>query len=167
VREQLNLFADFLGDFPKPAYRDDPPEKLPGRELADLVAGGLRNHGFHVGSVDTYEIEHLIQCSSGQRTFHIHIWVDDISRIERWEVCCPPSYGWIARWLGQWVARLFGPMDYDEHKTLLEAIDGILKSSGRVRDLRWFRYYEAPWLRDKYPKFAGPVGMSPLTAPAH
>lgn len=155
--EQLNWFADFLGDFPKPIRCDEPPEQLPGRELAELIADGLRNRQFAVHSIETYDIEHVIRCSSGRREFRIHVWVDDISRIERWEVCCPSSSGWLA--------RLLGRSDYEEHKRILEAIDDILKSSSRVHDIRWFRYYESPWLRGRCPRFAGPVGTAPPTPP--
>ncbi len=148
MRERLNWFVDFRGDFPKPDPLE-PLRVLPGKEVATWLADGLKERRFTVHSFETYDIEHVICCSSGLRRFSVYVWVDDIQNMQRWEVCCPSNVSWLG--------RLFGRLDHDEHRMLLEAIDDILRGSSRVHDIRLFRDYESPWLRDKYPQYPGPV----------
>lgn len=152
MREQLNIFVDFCGDFPKThpyeAMRDTAPEAIPGKEVAALLATGLERRGLPVHNVEAVDFERIVYCSSGDLRFCVHVWVD-WEEMDRWEVCCPSTVGFIG-WL-------FGRSDHYEHKLLLKAIDEILRQASGVRDIRWFPEYEMVGYREKRTWYRGPV----------
>ena len=144
MSERLNTFVDFRGEFPK----TDPRDTIPGEEVAAVLVAGLEARGFPVHGVEAVDFERLIECSSDGVRFCVRVWID-WETMDRWEVCCPPAFGFLD--------RLFGRSDHRAHKRLLEAIDAILREANGVRDIRWFPGYEMVGYREKITWYPGPA----------
>jgi hypothetical protein len=143
MAEALNTFADFIGDFPYvPGWTEDPKVALPGKDVAALLANGLRKRGFTIGKFEAVDYGHFLDCESGGFTFEISVTVDDPWQMKRWTVQCPSTASW-------WTS-ITGQTDHAAHRNLLMAIHDVLSRSNRISDLRWFPSVEpADHLRDQ------------------
>jgi len=141
--EALNRFADLIADFPyEPGWTEDSTIALPGRDVAALLADGLRERGFAVENVEAIDYGYFLDCRSDGRAFTISVTVDDPWEMRRWNIACPSGTGW-------W-AWLFGRSDHAAHRSLLIAIHDVLTGCSRVCDVRWFPSYEPPnYLHDR------------------
>lgn len=144
MSERLNTFVDFHGEFPK----TDPLKEIPGAEVAAMIATGLRERGYSIASVEAVDFEQIITCESADVRFTLYVWID-WELMDRWEICIPSTTGCIG-WL-------FGHTAREELRRLLEAVDKILRNAEGVRDIRWFREFEAACIRDRFKWYPGPI----------
>jgi hypothetical protein len=137
MAEALNSFVDFIGDFPyQPGWTEDSAIGLPGKDVAALLANGLRERGFGVESVEAIDYGYFLNCQRDRRTFTISVTVDDPWHMRRWNVACPST---TRLW-----ARIIGRSDHAAHRDVLLAIHDVLTTSNRISGLRWFPSFEPP-----------------------
>jgi hypothetical protein len=143
MAEALNTFVDFIADFPyEPGWTENRAVALPGRDVAALLAGGLRERGFAIGKVEAIDYGYFLECQSDGRPFTISVTVDDPWHMRRWNVQCHSNT--------RWWARLIGKSDRAAHRSLLMAIHHVLSCSDRISAQRWFPSFEAPaYLRER------------------
>lgn len=135
--ESLNTFVDFMADFPyEPGWTESSAIALPGKDVAALLADGLRMRGFAVQNVAAIDYGYFLDCLCDGRTFEISVTVDDPWEMRRWNVDCSSTTGF-------W-AWLFGPSDHAAHRNLLMAIHNVLTGSNRISGVRWFPSFEPP-----------------------
>jgi hypothetical protein len=150
MAEPLHTFADFLGDFPyDPKWAEDPAAEPPGRLVADLIVKGLRERGFDIRNVEAVGYGYIVECESRTHSLTVSIWADDPWDVGRWNVECPHS--------GPWWARYTSHPDQSAHRRLVMAVHEILLENQGIRDVRWFPAYDSPDnLKDRN------AGTSPL-----
>ena len=119
------VFPDLRG-LPKNA------DRVPGRDLANLVATGLQSEGFDVEGPTNEEPFFAVVCSSGGVQFEIlcFIYVPD-GRNSLWQVHCQRNLGWFS--------RLLGKSEEDELVDVVLAIHKVLTTSPRVGAVRWYK----------------------------
>lgn len=144
MRDRLNTFVDFRGDFPK----SDPMKEIPGAEVAAMLVAGLSARGCPVRGLEAVDFEQIIDCDSGTVRFQVRVWID-WEGMDRWEICIPPTVGCLG--------GLLGRSDREEHKRLLEVVDSILRSTDGVRDIRWFPNFEISGYRERCKWYPGPL----------
>jgi len=146
MRHTLNTFVDFHADFLKPTSMDDPV----GRDLAELVAAELRQHGIEVHCVEDDQFAYLILCKSGEQACELYAGVDCLGEVDRWTLIIRPRYQF--RWPWQ-----RPPFDPEQFKRLLLAVDDVLKQSDRIGDIRWFESFDVPDVLERRVAYGGPV----------
>ena len=138
------LKAYFNAVFPHLDQLKKGEDRLPGRELAEVVVAGLRKRGFQTTDVKCEEPFFTTVCSLGSFKYEIlsYIYVpDEIDPI--WAVECPSPVGFFA--------RLSGKSDKHEHGTLLDALHDVLNDEPKIREIRWFKELPgAPFEEGKY-----------------
>jgi hypothetical protein len=143
MAERLNTYVDFHGDFPyRPGWTEDSRIELPGKELAELLADGLRHRGVDVSRVDALDYGHFLRCRSGGRSYTVEVTVDDAYKMERWTAQCYPDDD------EGILSGLFRRPDHAGLAAVLNAIHLTLTGSGSIRDVRWFPSYEPPQYLD-------------------
>lgn len=149
MAKSLNTFVDFVGDFHWPHSIDD----LPGKEVAELLAAGLKQRGIEVLRItdDRPDIGHYVKCAFGNQLFSVCATVDDWQRVGRWQLLtCPVDKS------GR-QDRSRSANRSEAFEGLLIAIDETLHASPQIRDIRWFPQFEEPRRLAKQTPDIGPV----------
>jgi hypothetical protein len=134
----------FDARFPEVTWLPKQGERMPGRELAELITDGLRQRGFDAKDVLYEEPFFTTRCQSGKYRYEVlsYIYVPEEADAV-WAVDCAPT-------LGTW-AKLTGKSEDAELGALLIAIYDTLKNDSRVIDMRWFEELPAkPFSVQKY-----------------
>jgi hypothetical protein len=87
----LNTFVDFVGDFAEPQSDDD----LPGKEVAESLACGLRQRGIEVLRIadERPEIGHCLYCLCRNQHFSVSVTRDRWEHRRRWQLFTNPTDG--------------------------------------------------------------------------
>jgi hypothetical protein len=123
--------ASFDPKFPDLNSLPKGQDRLPGRELGDLVVRGLRKHGFQVSDLECEEPLFVTRCRSGDGEYKILCYVytpDPVDPV--WVVECPPTIGFLGKLMGKSDDRQIGP--------IVEAIHDTLRIDSHIRETRWF-----------------------------
>ena len=151
--EQLHMFVDFHGDFPIV----DGMKEANGKELAELLATGLRAAGFNVGDPQAADFEYIV--NENDHDFELHVGIDDFQYPDRWMVqACYSRRGFFG--------RLLDESDTAALARLLKATDRVLRQSSQIGDIRWFpTYHHDPAQLEKQTSYAGPTSDVPVCQP--
>ena len=131
----IRTAAALLGDF-DPAFPDErglgpEDDRVPGRDLAELVAAGLREQGLGVDGPSCDEPFFVVSCRSGEVRYQVLCGLlEPKERDSVWIVECPRTLGW-------W-ARLRGRSEEAELTRVVTALHEVFTASPRVRQVRWF-----------------------------
>ena len=137
--------------FPPSTWLPMKRERVPGRELAELIQSGLSQRGFNAEEVSYEEPFYVTRCRSGNYRYEILSYIYDPDEAGAvWVVECAPQ-------LGLW-AKLMGKTEAQELGAVLKAINETLRGDSRVKEGRWFTKLPAsPFAAEKY-------GRSPTEA---
>ncbi len=124
------LKGEFDPSFPRGSLKSD-EDRIPGRDLASLVASGLRAHGLDAGEPVNEEPFFIISCRSGDFNYQVLCYLLEPGSDPIWVVECARTLSAIARWRGKSEEAELGAVVLAIHKTL--------EKDARVRDIRWFR----------------------------
>jgi hypothetical protein len=142
----------FDANFPELTWLPKKGDRVPGRELAELITEGLRQRGFDAEDVSYEEPFFTTRCQSGDYRYEVLSYIYVPAGADAvWAVDCAPT-------LGTW-AKLTGKSEEAEHGAVLIAIHDTLKKDARVIDMRWFKDLPGePFSVQKY-------GRSPTDVP--
>ena len=135
----------FKGDFKKEKVKGE----LPGRDVAEFIAGRLREKNFPVQSVENEEIWFTVNVVSGSIEYPLMVCQSSINA-DYWEISCPQTLGFFA--------RLFGKSEDAEMQNLTDALDGILQGEKTITDIKWYSDYAE--LSDDYAQKRGEKRLS-------
>jgi hypothetical protein len=105
-------------------------DRIPGRDLASLVAGGLLARGLQASEPVNEEPFFTISCRSGEIDYQILCYLLEPGTDPVWVVECARTLSAIARWRGRSEEVQLG--------AIVMAIHDTLQKDPRVVDLRWF-----------------------------
>lgn len=122
----------FDARFPEFTWLPKKGDRVPGRELGELITAGLRQRGFAAEDVSYEEPFFTTRCQSGNYRYEVQSFIYVPGETDAvWAVDCPPT-------LGAW-ARFSGKSEDAELSAVLIAIHETLKNDARVIDMRWFK----------------------------
>jgi hypothetical protein len=119
----------FKGDFEKEKTKDE----LPGEDLAEFIAGRLREKYFAVEPVENEEIWFTVKVISGSIEYPLMVCRSSINE-DYWEISCPRKVGTFA--------RLLGKSEETELQNLTNAIDEILRGEEKITEIKWYGDYD-------------------------
>ena len=122
----------FAATFPDLRSLAKGQERVPGRQLGQLVAKGLRARGVEDSDVQYEEPLFVTRCRSGE---HVYPIFSSVLYPEKsgapWVVSCE-------RQISFW-GRLLGRSEEKDMGLVLDAIDDTLRNDARITDMRWFK----------------------------
>ena len=123
--------GDFDARFPESQTWSAGGDRVPGRDLAELVLEGLRRRGLEAEGPIDEEPFVAVRCRVGERQFVILCYIyEPRGKDSVWVVECPTTLGLLA--------RLRGGSEEPELRTVLGAVQESLLHDARVREMRWF-----------------------------
>ena len=111
--------GEFDPSFPPGSLKSN-EDRIPGRDLATLVAGGLLAHGLQAGEPVNEEPFFAVSCRSGDIDYQILCYLLEPGSDPIWVVECARTLSAIARWRGKSEEAELGAVVMAIHETLQE-----------------------------------------------
>jgi hypothetical protein len=132
------LKAAFDPTFPDLRDVGKDEDRIPGRDLGELVAEGLKRHGLEAQGPSNEEPFFVVRCKSGRFDYGILCYIYEPAEDPVWVVECPRKLGFLA--------KLRGQSEESELGAVVSAMHDILRDDPRVKEMRWFRELPpVPW----------------------
>lgn len=124
--------ADFDASFPDLAGLPDDADRIPGRELGEIIVDGLRSRGLAASDLEDDEPFFSTECRIADKEYSVLCYLYDPEPAQPvWVVDIQRPTGLLA--------RLFGKSKPEDIKPIVDAIDATLSECPRVHGkLRWF-----------------------------
>ena len=144
MNEELHYYVDLCGDFRRPASIEEPS----GDELAAILADGLPEHGVAVLKNEGVDFSHYLDCDVDGCTVELMVGAEVLDDTNN-------------RWYIQPCAKrnFFGRETVSDatYRTLLLAVDAVIRSSPRISDVRWFPCFDTPEYLALMPVASNPI----------
>jgi predicted RNase H-like HicB family nuclease len=139
----VSFKGTFDASFPDLRTIKEGDDRIPGRDLGELIVGGLLRRGLQASGPVNEEPFFVVPCPSDQYNYRILCYVLEPGPDPVWVVECPRLLGFMAKWRGE--------SEENELGAVVTAIDETLKSDSRVREMRWFKELPiSPFEESKY-----------------
>ena len=138
MNDELNYYVDLRADFKRPESIEEPT----GGELAGILAAGLPAYGITVNKNKGVDSCHYVACVAGSSIIELMVSTQIFDETEeRWDILPNAS----------------DTVPVSDYRTLLMAVDSVLRNCDRISDIRWFPQFETPEYLALMPSSPGPI----------
>ncbi|MBB3210535.1 hypothetical protein FHS27_006382 [Rhodopirellula rubra] len=154
MNEELHYYVDLCGDLRRPESIEEPS----GDELAAILADGLPKHGVAVLKNEGVDFSHYLDCDVDGSTVELMVGAEVLDDTNN-------------RWYIQPCAKrnFFGRETVPDatYRTVLLAVDAVIRSSPRISDVRWFPCFDTPEYLTLMPGANSPIRAPDYADNAH